>query len=54
MWAALPRDVAAWWRRRAASSIERGEDGAWQVVGPTAGEARIARTEPGSVFEPGS
>jgi hypothetical protein len=41
MWAALPRDVAAWWRRRAASSLERGEDGAWRVVGPAAGEARV-------------
>ena len=41
MWPALPRDVAAWWRRRAASSIERGEGGAWRVVGPAAGEARI-------------
>jgi hypothetical protein len=41
MWAALPRDVAAWWRRRAASSIERAEDGGWRVVGPAAGEARV-------------
>jgi peptidoglycan/xylan/chitin deacetylase (PgdA/CDA1 family) len=39
-WRALPRDVTAWWRRRAASSIERSDDG-WRVVGPAAGEARI-------------
>jgi len=41
MWAALPRDVASWWRRRAASSIERDGDGSWRVVGPAAGEARV-------------
>lgn len=39
-WKALPREVSAWWRRRAASSIEF--DGEiWRVVGPAAGEARI-------------
>lgn len=39
-WKALPRDVSAWWRRRAASSLVfDGRD--WQVVGPAAGEARI-------------
>jgi peptidoglycan/xylan/chitin deacetylase (PgdA/CDA1 family) len=41
LWRALPRDVSAWWRRRAASSIERDGDG-WKVVGPAAGEAAIA------------
>jgi hypothetical protein len=40
MWAALPRDVASWWRRRAASSIERAGEG-WRVVGPAAAEARV-------------
>ncbi len=39
-WKALPREVSGWWRRRAASSIERDGDG-WTVVGPAAGEARI-------------
>jgi hypothetical protein len=39
-WKALPQDVAAWWRRRAASSIVRDESG-WRVEGPAAGEARI-------------
>ncbi len=39
-WKALPRDVSAWWRRRADSWIERaGAD--WIVSGPAAGEARI-------------
>jgi hypothetical protein len=42
-WRSLPRDVSAWWRRRAASQIERTSDG-WQVVGPAAGEATIAYT----------
>ena len=41
MWAALPRDVASWWRRRAASSIERDDAGGWRVTGPAAGEARV-------------
>jgi hypothetical protein len=40
VWRALPCDVAAWWRRRAASSLVL-EDGRWRVVGPAAGEARI-------------
>jgi hypothetical protein len=44
-WRPLPRDVSAWWRRRAASRIERTPDG-WQVVGPAAGEATIAYTTP--------
>jgi hypothetical protein len=40
-WRALPRDVSAWWRRRACSRIERDDDGSWRVSGPAAGEARI-------------
>jgi hypothetical protein len=39
-WKALPRDVAAWWRRRADSVLEC-EDGEWRVVGPAADEARV-------------
>jgi glycosyltransferase involved in cell wall biosynthesis len=39
-WRALPRDVAAWWRRRAASSI-RGSGGGWTIEGPAAGEGRV-------------
>jgi hypothetical protein len=44
-WRALPREVSAWWRRRAASTIER-RDGGWIVVGAAAGEGRICFTEP--------
>ncbi|HET8606470.1 MAG TPA: hypothetical protein VFL66_05505 [Gaiellaceae bacterium] len=40
-WTPLPRELSAWWRRRAASRIERVE-GRWQIVGPAAGEGRIA------------
>jgi hypothetical protein len=43
-WKALPREVSAWWRRRADSRIERaGSD--WIVTGPAAGEARVELTE---------
>jgi hypothetical protein len=40
-WRALPREVSAWWRRRAASSLER-TNGGWHVVGPAADEASVA------------
>jgi hypothetical protein len=40
-WRALPREVSAWWRRRAASSLER-TNGEWHVVGPAAAEASVA------------
>jgi hypothetical protein len=39
-WKALPREVSAWWRRRAASSLERDGSG-WRVVGPAADEGRV-------------
>jgi hypothetical protein len=39
-WKALPREVSAWWRRRAACSLERDGDG-WRVVGLGSDEARI-------------
>ncbi len=39
-WHALPRDVAAWWRRRA-QSVPELADGAWVVRGPAAGEAVV-------------
>lgn len=42
VWHALPRDVAAWWRRRAQSSLVR-RDGDWTVDGPAAEEATIRR-----------
>ena len=39
-WKALPREISAWWRRRAASSLER--DGRrWRIVGPAADEGRV-------------
>lgn len=40
VWRALPRDVAAWWRQRAASAIVADGDG-WRVEGPAAADARI-------------
>jgi hypothetical protein len=44
-WKTIPAEVADWWRRRAASTIElRGED--FVVAGPAAGEARIQFVEP--------
>ena len=39
-WKALPKEVSAWWRRRAASHLERDGDG-WRVVGPASEEARV-------------
>ncbi len=45
VWRPLPAEVAAWWRRRAASHLEwDGTD--WQVVGPAAGEAAVRSTPP--------
>jgi hypothetical protein len=41
VWCALPSEVSAWWRRRAASRIER-EGDRWRVAGPAAGEAAVA------------
>ncbi len=43
-WKALPREVSAWWRRRAASRVEQ-VDGEWVVTGPAAGEARVELLE---------
>jgi hypothetical protein len=43
MWRALPSEVADWWRRRAASSVQW-DGGAWRVVGAAAGEAAVAFT----------
>jgi hypothetical protein len=41
VWRALPREVSAWWRRRAASSIVEAPDGHLRIDGPAADEARI-------------
>jgi hypothetical protein len=39
-WQALPREVSAWWRRRAASRLEH-DGSTWQIVGPAASEGRV-------------
>jgi hypothetical protein len=39
-WRALPREVAAWWRSRAASAIRATGDG-WTIDGPAAGIGRV-------------
>jgi hypothetical protein len=48
-WQALPREVAAWWRGRAASTIRRDGD-QWRIDGPASGTGRVcfARACPGS------
>lgn len=50
VWRALPREVAAWWRRRAKSRLVRVAN-RWTVVGSAAGEAHVefanSRLEPG-------
>jgi hypothetical protein len=45
VWRALPREVSAWWRRRAASTLEETPSG-WAVRGPATpdGGIRFART----------
>jgi len=40
VWLALPREVSAWWRRRAESRLVQTGDGSWEIVGPAAGEGR--------------
>lgn len=44
-WRALPREVAAWWQRRAASTVEVDGEG-WRIVGPAAGEAAVSLDPP--------
>jgi peptidoglycan/xylan/chitin deacetylase (PgdA/CDA1 family) len=48
LWAALPRDVARWWNRRAATSIEVAADGSLTLAGPAADEAEIVVRGAGS------
>jgi peptidoglycan/xylan/chitin deacetylase (PgdA/CDA1 family) len=43
-WRALPREVAAWWRRRAASRLVPDEDDGWRVEGPAAAAAAVCFT----------
>ena len=40
VWHALPREVAAWWRRRATSSLES-VHGGWVVTGPAAADGQV-------------
>jgi peptidoglycan/xylan/chitin deacetylase (PgdA/CDA1 family) len=40
-WRALPREVSAWWRARAASRLEPSPRG-WRIAGPAAGRGRVA------------
>lgn len=47
-WCALPHEVSAWWRRRAASRVVPSIAG-WTVEGPAAREARIELGAPVSV-----
>lgn len=42
MWHALPRDAAAWWRRRERLEIVAGEGGEPRIEGDGAGEATVA------------
>lgn len=39
VWHALPREVAGWWRERAASGLRRSGAG-WEVIGPAAARGR--------------
>ncbi len=45
VWHALPREVATWWRGRAASTIRKSDDG-WQITGPAAAEGRVRFAAP--------
>ena len=48
VWHALPRDVNAWWRRRAASSLVETDSG-WRIIGPGKEEASIQFAGPTSI-----
>jgi peptidoglycan/xylan/chitin deacetylase (PgdA/CDA1 family) len=47
VWRALPREVAAWWQRRARSSVEETPDG-WVVRGPAADDGAVRTCQPGA------
>jgi hypothetical protein len=44
-WRALPHEVSAWWRARAAT-ILRFEAGHWSATGPAERRARVALVHP--------
>jgi hypothetical protein len=46
-WHALPREVAAWWRGRAASTIS-GSGDAWNIDGPASGTGQVCFAGAGS------
>jgi hypothetical protein len=48
VWHALPKEAAAWWRSRAASTIRRHGD-RWTVDGPASDSARVSFAEAGSM-----
>ena len=48
VWHALPKEAAAWWRSRAASTIRRHGD-SWTVDGPASDSARVSFAEAGSM-----
>jgi hypothetical protein len=48
VWRALPREVSAWWRRRASSTIEVSDTG-WTIQGPAAADGTIRFARPGEV-----
>jgi peptidoglycan/xylan/chitin deacetylase (PgdA/CDA1 family) len=49
IWSVLPRDMSDWWRRRAASALER-VGSQWCVTGPAAEEARIEFVRTAQIF----
>jgi hypothetical protein len=52
MWRALPKDVATWWRDRAASTI-RADRGGWSVEGPASARGQV-RFAPASIDRAGA
>ena len=48
VWHALPKEVAAWWRKRAASTIRDHGDG-WVIDGPASDDGRVCFAEAGSM-----
>jgi len=49
MWRALPAEVTSWWRRRAATSIER-EPGSWRLVGAASDDAALRYASPQAAY----
>jgi hypothetical protein len=49
-WRALPSEVDAWWRARAASSLEATGDG-WAIKGPASGRGRVLLRTPATSAE---